>query len=243
MKLSCIIITYNEEENIKDCLESVKWANEIIIVDSKSKDNTKEICREYTDRVIEKEWMGYGKQKEYARSLATHSWVLNIDADERISADLKNEILSSTLDKDAYSIPRKFFFLGKHLKFGGCSDKPVRLFRKEMAKFSDDLIHERLVIDGKIGVLKNPIFHYSYKNISDYFEKFNIYSDLEVSKKDRLNIPFVFQIFISLLDFINRYIFKFGFLDGTQGFLWASFSSFHRLVKYAKTWERSKFKS
>ncbi|MEW6102610.1 MAG: glycosyltransferase family 2 protein [bacterium] len=254
--ISCIIITYNEEGSIKDCLESIKWVDEIIVVDSGSSDKTIEIAKEYTDKVFHKEWMGYGKQKEYARQMASLNWVLSIDADERISEKLKDEILKSGVwslksgvkKEDAYYIPRKLFFLGKLLRFGGCSDKQIRLFRKEKAKFSDDIIHEKVIVDGKIGRLKNPIFHYSYKNILDYFERFNKYSTLEAEKivrsqgvrgsgGQRSNILFVFQVFLCFIDFLKRYIFKLGMLDGIQGFLWALFSSFHRLVKYAKVLE------
>jgi len=233
--ISTCIITYNEEEDIRACLESVKWADEIIIVDSKSTDRTIEICKEYTDKIFTREWSGYGNQKEYARKLASNSWVLNIDADERVSKELKDEILKSKLLEDAYYIPRRLFFLGKFLRFSGC-DKQIRLFRKDKAHFSNDIIHEKVIVSGRIGILKNPILHYSYKNISDYFERFNIYSSLEAEKREH-RASFIFQVFLCFFDFIKRYIFKLGFLDGIPGFLWALFSSFHRLVKYAKIWE------
>lgn len=238
--ISAVVITHNEEENIRDCLESIKWADEIIVVDSGSQDKTIEIAKEYTDRVFTKEWEGFGRQKEYAKSLVKYDWVLSIDADERVTSELKEEILKSPLDEDAYYIPRKFYWLSKWMKYGGCGgEKYIRLFKRDKARFSDEHIHERLIVDGKIGNLKNHILHYSYKNISDYFERFNKYSSLEALKKKDLKGGFVFQIFLSFLDFIKRYIFKLGFLDGIPGLLWALFSSFHRLVKYAKVWEKS----
>ncbi len=240
MKLSAVIITYNEEENIRQCLESVNWADEIVVVDSFSTDKTVEICKEYTNKVVQKSWEGYGPQKQFALQQASLEWVLSIDADERVTKELKQEILSSKLNKDAYYIPRKFYWLGRQLQFGGCGrEKYIRLFKRLKAKFTQEPVHERVVIDGKIGYFKNHIIHRSYRNIEDYFNKFNRYSSLEAEKKFKgdKQIPFVFQVLLSILDFFNRYILKLGFLDGQPGFLWAIFSSFHRLVKYAKVWE------
>ncbi|MEW6618454.1 MAG: glycosyltransferase family 2 protein [bacterium] len=240
MGISVIIITYNEEENIKDCLESVKWADEIVVVDSKSSDKTVEICKEYTDKIIQRKWEGYGLQKQFALEKATSEWVLSIDADERVTAQLKDEILQSQLNKDGYYIPFKFYWLGRELRYGGCGhEKHIRLFKRQKAKFTQALVHEDLFIDGEIGYFKNYILHFSYKDIRDYFERFNQYSGIEALKKFNQGekVIFTLQILLSCVDFISRYIFKLGFLDGTQGFLWAIFSSFHRLVKYAKLWE------
>lgn len=244
--ISVIIITYDEEENIRECLEGVKWADEIIIVDSFSTDKTPQICKDYTDKIFQRRWEGFGFQKQFALEQTTFDWVLSIDADERVSGELKEEILSNknTLDKDGYYIPFKFYWLGKRLRYGGCGkERHIRLFRRQKAKFQG-LIHEKLLIDGEIGFLKNPIIHVSYKNIENYFNKFNLYSTMVANQrfKEGRKISFVFQFFASVWDFFNRFIFKLGFLDGMYGFLWASFSSFHRLVKYAKLWEMQKEK-
>jgi len=240
LSISVIIITYNEEENIRECLESAKWADEIVLVDSFSRDKTIDICKEYTDKIIQKDWQGYGPQKQFALQQATSEWILSIDADERVTKELKQEILSSNLSKDAYYIPFKFYWLGRELRFGGCGqEKHIRLFRRQKAKFTQEPVHESLVIDGKIGYLKNYIIHHSYKDIEDYFERFNKYSTIEALKKFKMGkkVIFTFQVLFSMIDFVKRYLFKLGFLDGLPGFLWAIFSSFHRLVKYAKLWE------
>lgn len=240
MSISIIIITYNEEENIKDCLESVKWADEIIVVDSFSTDKTIAICKQYTDKVFQNKWEGYGIQKQFALEKATQDWVLSIDADERVTTDLKDEIFSTKLDKDAYYIPFRFYWIGRQLRFGGCSkEKHIRLFKRQKAKFTEISVHEELMIDGKIGYLKNHIIHLSYKDIEDYFERFNQYSTIEALKKFKQGkkTVLILQILLSIMDFCNRYILKLGFLDGIPGFLWASFSSFHRMVKYVKLWE------
>lgn len=240
MNLSVVIITHNEEDNIRDCLESVKWADEIVVVDSFSTDKTVEIAREYTDKIIQREWDGYGAQKQFALEQTTSDWVLSVDADERITPELRQEILSTKLDKDGYDIPFKFYWLGRQLRFGGCGkERHLRLFKRQKAKFTQAPVHEDVLIDGKTGCLKNPIVHFSYKDIADYFTRFNHYSTVEALKKFKQGkrVIFILQIFASILDFVKRYVLKLGFLDGVPGFLWASFSSFHRLVKYAKLWE------
>ncbi|MBI4777605.1 glycosyltransferase family 2 protein [Candidatus Desantisbacteria bacterium] len=240
MNLSVAIITFNEEENIRKCLESIKWADEIVVVDSFSTDKTVLICKEYTDKIVQKEWEGYGIQKQFALEQTTSDWVLSIDADERVSSELKQEILSTQLDKDAYNIPFKFYLLGRQLRFGGCGrERHIRLFRRQKAEFTQAMVHEDILVNGETGCLKNIIVHFSYKDIADYFDKFNQYSTIDAIKKFRQGkrIILTLQIFASILDFVKRYILQLGFLDGVPGFLWASFSSFHRMVKYAKLWE------
>jgi glycosyltransferase involved in cell wall biosynthesis len=241
INLSVMIITYNEEENIRQCLESVEWAGEIVVVDSFSTDQTLRISREYTDKVFERAWEGFGPQKQFALEQTTLDWVLSIDADERVSTELKEEILSSwdRLENDAYDIPFHFYWLGKRLRFSGYrKERHVRLFRRQKARF-EGFVHEKLLIEGEKGRLHGPMVHLSYKNIEDYFDKFNLYSTLVARQKYETGkgISFQLQIVGCLWDFFHRYFLKLGLLDGMPGFLWAVFSSFHRLVKYAKLWE------
>jgi glycosyltransferase involved in cell wall biosynthesis len=243
VSISVIIITYNEEENIKACLESVKWADEIIVVDSFSTDKTVQICQDYTDKVIQRKWTSYGSQKQIALKMATKDWILSLDADEQVSKELKEEILSKInkdqLDADGYYIPFKFYWLGRELRFGRYGvEKHIRLFRKGKANYSNQFIHEGLKIEGKIGHLKNYIFHFSYKNIDDYFKKFNQYTTLSAMEKfNKGKKAYIYQFFFLPIDFCIRYFLKLGFIDGMPGFLYAWFSSFHRFVKYAKLWE------
>lgn len=238
-----IIITYNEQENIEACLETVKWADEIIVVDSFSTDKTVEICKEYTDKVIQHKWLGYGPQKQMALKIATQNWVLNIDADERVSKELKEEILSKInndqLDADGYYIPFKFYWLGKYLRFGRFGiEKHIRFFRNGKVSYSKHIVHEKAKVEGEIGQFKNYILHFSYKNIDDYFKKFNLYTTLSAIEKFKEGKKsHLYQFFFLPIDFLIRYFFKLGFLDGREGFLYALFSSFYRFVKYAKLWE------
>ncbi|MDI6736609.1 MAG: glycosyltransferase family 2 protein [bacterium] len=242
MTISVIIITYNEEENIKECLESVKWADEIIVVDSFSSDKTVQIGKEYTDKVIQKEFSGDGPQRQVALNLATKDWILNLDADERVSKELKEEILSKInnhrLTASAYYIPYKFYWLGKPLRFGRFGvEKHVRFFRRDKGRYSTHIVHSKVEVEGKIGHFKNHIFHFSYKDIEDYFTRLNQYTTLSAVKKFNEGKKAHFDQFFPPVDFCIRYFLKLGFLDGMPGFLYAWFSSFHRFVKYAKLWE------
>ncbi len=151
-KISVTIITGNEEDNIRECLESVKWADEIIVVDSESSDKTVEIAKEYTDKVFIHKWEGYASQKNYALNLATNDWILSIDADERVTPDLAEEMINSSLDQhNGYKIRRENYFIGK--KITGCgwgNDYQVRLFKKNRTKLSNRLVHEGFIVDGSV---------------------------------------------------------------------------------------------
>ena len=153
MSLSIIVIVKNEESSIRECLASVAWADEIIVLDSGSSDQTVAICREYTDKVYETDWPGFGPQKNRALEYATKDWVLSIDADERISYDLQTEIkrvIQMPARFDAYTMPRRSNYCGRYMKHSGWwPDRVVRLFRRGKASFSDDLVHERIVVTGK----------------------------------------------------------------------------------------------
>jgi len=162
MSLSVIIIVKNEESSIRECLASVAWADEIIVLDSGSTDQTVAICKEYTDNVYETDWPGFGPQKNRTLQYATKEWVLSIDADERISYDLQTEIkrvIQMPRRYDAYSMPRRSNYCGRYMKHSGWwPDRVVRLFRRGKAHFSDDLVHERIIVEGKAGKLKSQSF-------------------------------------------------------------------------------------
>ena len=183
--LSVIIITKNEQDNIEDCLESVKWADEIIVVDSGSTDKTEEICRKYTNKFYVKDWPGFGIQKQRALDLATHEWVLSIDADERVTSELRNEIISvfnSNLNTDGYLIPRLSNYLGKDIRHAGWyPDYTLRLVRRQKSHFTKDIVHEKMVVDGPIQKLTNHFLHFPFKDIEHHFQKLNDYSTLSAN--------------------------------------------------------------
>ena len=234
------IITKNEEDNIRECLESVKWAEEIVLVDDFSKDRTLEIAKEYNCKITQAEWQGYGKQKQFALEKLTTDWALNIDADERVTIELATEIRYTTargkLGVNAYEIPFVFYFLGHRMRFGGCGgEKHLRLFRRKKAKYDKTKIHETLSIEGDTGLLKNPIIHHSYRDMKDYLEKFEQYTTLaaEAMREDGKK-PNVFNYLSFPWEFFRRYILCLGFLDRVAGLRYAWYSSLYVLVKYKK---------
>ncbi len=236
------IITKNEEENIGACLESVKWAEEIVLVDDFSSDRTIAIAKEYNCQIIQSEWRGYGKQKQFALENLHTDWALNIDADERVTTELATEIRYVTergkLGVNGYEIPFIFYFLKHRMRYGGCGgEKHLRLFRRNQAKYDQTKVHENMSVDGEIGLLKNPIIHHSYKNMEDYLNKFEIYTSLAADLMyERGKRPNILNFLAFPWEFFRRYILFLGFLDGQAGLIYAWNSSLYVLVKYKKLW-------
>lgn len=242
--LSVIVITYNEEDNIARCLESVKWADEIVVVDDFSEDKTVEICHRYTDKIFQRTWNGYGEQKNFAIEKCQGDWVLSIDADEAVTPQLKEEILKVTnrdpaRRENGFYIPFRLYFLGKFLRFGGCRrEEHLRLFRRDRGKFNINVIHEKLLVKGDIGQLAFPINHYSYDSLKEYFSKLNHYTSLAAFSLKGNGKKFRFwHLALPLLVFVKKYFLQLGFFDGWAGLVWAGLSSLYVFVKYLKLWE------
>jgi len=240
-RLSVFIITHNEEKNIKACLESIKWADEIVVVDNDSNDNTIKICNEYTDRIFQEEWKGYSRQKQSALDKTTGDWVLSLDADERLTHELRLEI-EDTLAykerlKDGYLIPFKSYFSGKWIKHGGWyPDYRLKLFRKGKGRFGDEKVHEAVKVEGSIGHLKNPINHYTYNSISDFIKRMDLYTSLfaEDRYKKGKKAKWEQLIFRPPFTFFKMFFLQRGMLDGYYGFLLAILYSYYTFLKYAK---------
>ncbi|MBK7378294.1 MAG: glycosyltransferase family 2 protein [Ignavibacteriales bacterium] len=242
-KISVIIITKNENQNITDCLNSVKWADEIIIIDAESSDNTIELAKKFTDKVFIRKWNGYSDQKMYALSLAKNEWVLSLDADERITDELKNEILFSDLSiADGYKISRANYFLGRLIRGCGWShDYQLRLFRKSKTKVTERMVHEGFIIDGKISELKSSMLHYSYRNFHDAMNKINQYSTLEAQEKYQRKKVNGFTILLNpFIAFVQFFIFRKGFIDGAHGLLVSIMHGMTKMMMYIKMWELQK---
>ncbi len=240
-KLSVFIITHNEEKNIKACLESIKWADEIVVVDDDSRDDTIKICKEYTDRIFQEEWKGYSGQKQSAMDKTTGNWVLNLDADERVTLELRLEIedvlASKENVKDGYLIPFKSYFSGKWIKHGGWyPDYHLRLFRKVKGRFGDEKVHEGVKVEGSIGYLKSPVEHYTYNSISDFIKRIDLYTSLfaEDRYKKGKEARWEQLIFRPPFTFFKMFFLQRGILDGYYGFLLAILYSYYTFLKYAK---------
>jgi glycosyltransferase involved in cell wall biosynthesis len=238
--LSVIIIAKNEEANIRRCLESVKWADEIIVLDSGSEDQTIAIAREYTEKVYSTDWQGYGVQKQRALSLATGDWVLNLDADESVDLQLQSVIKSAINSNraDAYRVAIRMNFYGYPLRFSSSPKRHVRLFKRLGARYSDDIVHEKIILPAafRISKIKKPIMHHSFQDVSHALYKINRYSSysakikIEKSKKG----SFTKTILGSSWMFLRCYLLQRGFLDGKPGFLFAVFNAqgtFYRGIK------------
>lgn len=240
-KLSACMITYNEEEKIASALESIKWVDEIIIVDSFSTDSTLEICRQYTDKIYQHPWEGFGKQRNFALSLASFSWILVLDADERVSPELKSEIIELKEEEfgeyDSYYIPFKNYFLGKWIKHcGWYPDLRIRLFNKEKGKYKESEVHESVsLLEGsRTGYLKHHIDHYTHNTISECLRKLTWYAKLaasEMAKEGKKSSLFSLS-FNPIATFLKMYILKLGFLEYNYGFLLSAMYAYYTFLKY-----------
>lgn len=241
MTISICIICFNEEENIRRCLESSKWAEEIVVVDSMSQDRTVEIAREYTDKVYQREWPGYIDQKNFALSKAKNDWILSVDADEEISQSLQYEIkreIEKQDAKDGYRIPRRSFYQGRWIKHSGFyPDRQLRLFRRNKGYWVGKRVHERVHINGEVGLLKKDLLHYPYKGtISGQVQTVDKFSSLLA--ENRFQEGERYSLFLLLLrppiKFIEVYFFRLGLLDGLAGFIIALTSAYAMFVRYVK---------
>ena len=243
-KLTVIIPTYNEEHNIEDCLKSVLWADEIMVVDSFSTDRTVEIAKKYAHRILQHEYINSATQKNWAIPQASNEWVMIVDADERVTPELRDEILKELENPrfDGYYIGRRNFFLGFPLDHGGWSpkeDRNIRLFRKSVSRYEQREVHADVIVNGKVGYLENYLIHYTYRSLDDYFRKFDRYTTwaaMDIVKAGK-RPNFVNLVLRPIGDFIKFYVIKGGFLDGLPGLIIALLSSYYVVVKYVKAWE------
>jgi glycosyltransferase involved in cell wall biosynthesis len=241
--ISIIIIAKNEEENLKRCLENSSWANEIILVDSGSTDNTLEIAKNFNVKIYFNKWEGFSAQKKYALSKANNEWVLSVDADEVISKELQIEI--ENLDEsiaDGFYIRRENYFLGKMISSCGWeNDYQLRLFRKSKTLVTNSLVHEGFVVDGKSLRLNSRLFHYTNKNLAHSIEKINLYSSLAAREKDSRKKVTGFSILLHTLSaFLRSFISLKGYKDGMHGLLISWLNALTSFQTYSKTWELQK---
>jgi glycosyltransferase involved in cell wall biosynthesis len=236
--ISVIIITRNEANNLPDCLRSVAFCNEIILVDNDSEDETRAIAQAHGATVISSQhWPGFGLQKQRALDAAHGDWVLSLDADERVTAELASQIIAATQasDVDGYWINRKSQFLGKWMRHGGWyPDRLLRLARRSKAKFDPTPIHEKMLVTGKTATLSAPILHFSYRSIEDVLTKQKNYSLAGAAKKRGAGASanLLTALGLGIWTFTRAYLFRLGFLDGSQGFVAAVTKSQETFWKY-----------
>jgi len=248
--VSAVLITKNAETFLRACLKSLLWCDEIVVIDSGSTDSTLAICSEYNCRVIHQEFLGFGAQKNFAVQQAKNDWILNLDADEVVSEELKNDIQKHlpllANDVSAFQLPRTLIFFGQKFNFGRENRQPVtRLFNRNECQFDRAEVHEKLLIKGGIQKLKGELLHYSYADLFQYFSKFNEYTSkavIELNKKKKSRSRFSIVLFAPFY-FLKFYIIERNFLNGYAGFLWSVISSFYVFVKYNKLYEYNHIKN
>ncbi len=249
MKISVCIIAFNEEKNIAQAISSVAWADEVLLVDSNSTDTTRDIADSLNVKVILQDWLGFAKQKQFAVDNAEHDWILSIDADERVSEELKAEILQinslpENKSADGYKIPRLSFYMNRPIRHGGWyPDWQLRLFNRKKGKWKDVLIHESVEMqkDAKVEKLKGDLLHYSVEN-SSYHHRLigERYAPLAAEQmfeqgKRTSQLKIATAGFSA---FFQTYFLKAGFLDGFAGFCIASFAAHHAFLKHLLLWEK-----
>lgn len=244
-RLSVTIITRNEATNIRECLESVAWAEEIVVVDQFSKDGTADIAREFGALVFQEPWHGFAAQKNMAIERAQGPWILSLDADERVPGPLRVEmstVLRLKPDAGGYFVARRNHFRGKWIRHGGWfPDYTLRLFLKEAGRFQERDVHERVVVTGKTGRLRHPLDHFTYRSVSDYLMRMDRYSrlaSLDLRKRGK-SFSWTRCTLRPLFTFLKMYVLKRGFMDGSEGFFLAASYAYYTFLKYWRLLEEN----
>lgn len=245
-RVSVIVITKNEARNIGAALESVRWADDIVVVDSGSTDDTVAIARRHTDRVVPHAWQGYGAQKNYAAGLAAHDWVLSLDADERVTPALEQEIralLAAGPAKRGYRIPRVTRYLGRWIRSTDWyPDRQLRLYDRRSGRWNDRRVHESVAVDGTVGRLEAEIEHHAYRDISHHLRTIDRYSTLaadQMGAEDR-RVRWIELAAHPPLAFLRNYVARRGLSDGTPGLIVSILNSYYVFLKYAKRWAQQR---
>lgn len=242
MGLSAVIITYNEEENISRCLDSLSFADEIVVMDSFSSDKTLEIVRKYTDRIYQRQFTGFSEQWNAAFAKASHEWILKIDADEVVSPELRDQMVEALRNPqfDSYKMPRLSYFLDRPIKTcGWYPDPQLRLAKTKLATVPDRLVHERLVVNGTCGTLKGDLIHYTDPNLDRYSVKMLRYAKLAAQQKfDEGRRFHLSDLLITPgATFLKFYIVEHGIMDGMNGFVLCGLNAFSVFLRYCYLWE------
>jgi glycosyltransferase involved in cell wall biosynthesis len=245
--LTVITLTLNEEHNISACLESARWADEMIVVDSGSVDRTVDVAKSFTSNVFTITWEGYGAARNYALQRASGDWILWLDADERVTpelaAEIKKILVDDPHDVNGYAIARRAYFLGRWIRHSGWyPGRVVRLFRRGQARFSENRVHEQLHIDGQVRATAHDIIHLTDPDLQHYLAKSNKYTSL--AAEDMFAAGRKFRLADLLIrppfQFVKMYVLRGGVLDGLEGLILAVLSSAYVFTKYAKLWERAR---
>ncbi len=244
-KLSILLPTFNEENTILDCLESVKWADEILVVDSYSTDRTLEIVKKYGARVIQHEYINSAKQKNWAIPQCAHEWVLQIDADERLEPELQQEIIeilkNPPVDVDGYRINFKHHVLGKWVRYAGLyPEYHWRLFRRDMGRFQDREVDAHVIVPGRVNTLRGHFLHFGVESVSQRLHSIDRYTRYESDEREKQGRRFTWFniIFRPVAAFAITYFYELGVLAGIRGLIISVYKAEFVFWTYAKLWEK-----
>jgi len=244
MKITATVITHNEEHNIAAALGSLRWADEIVVVDSESDDGTVEIARTFTDHVFVRPWPGYSAQKNFAAEQASNDWIFSLDADERVSPELAGELerLRSAGEPPnaGFKMPRMAFYLGRWIKHSGWyPDFKTRLYDRRRARWRGDYVHETLELDGGTGKLQGALLHYTVRDASEHHLRIDRYTTLAAQQAFAAgeHTSGAALLIAPALTFLRSYVFRLGFLDGWQGLVIARFAAHYAFLKLTKLHE------
>ncbi len=247
VKISVVVIAYNDAPNMRACLESVRWADELIVIDSYSTDGTTEICREFTPNIFHYPFQGFGLLRNQAISHASHDWIFSLDTDERATSEVVREIrelLKANPPAKAYFVPRRNFFLGRGIKFCGWYPdyRQPQFFHKKYMRYREDLVHESYECNGTVGYLSASIEQSPFRDINQYFNKMDRYSTLRAEamfqegRKFRIGHLLLNPVFT----FLKMFVFRGGMFDRKPGLILSVLYAYYTFIKYAKLWERYK---
>lgn len=249
-KVSAVVIAYNDEPNMRGCLESLSWADELIVVDSFSTDATAKISQEYTDKVFQHEFRGFGRLRNEAVAHASYDWVFSLDTDERATLEVRDEIrrkLQDGPDADAYFIPRRNYFLGRRIDHCGWYPdyRQPQFFHRHRMRYTEDVVHESFAVEGTIGYFQSAIEQRPFRTIDQYLEKMDRYSTLRAQAMQERGVRFRHHQLVThpFFTFFKMYVLRLGILDGMPGLILSGLYTYYTFVKYAKLWELEKQRS
>ncbi|RMH03791.1 MAG: glycosyltransferase family 2 protein [Nitrospirae bacterium] len=246
-KVSAVVIAYNDEPNMRGCLESLTWADELIVVDSFSTDGTAQISQEYTNKVFQHEFHGFGRLRNEAVAHATYDWIFSLDTDERATPEVRDEIrqkLREGPDADAYFIPRYNYFLGRRIMHCGWYPdyRQPQFFHRHRMRYKEDLVHEGFSVNGRVGYFRAHVEQKPFRDIDQYLQKMDRYSTLRAQAMYQRGARFHLHQLVThpLFTFLKMYILRLGILDGMPGLILSGLYTYYTFVKYAKLWELEK---
>lgn len=245
-RVSVVVIARDEAERLRACLESVAWADELVVVDAESTDKTAQIACEFTDRVYVRPWPGFAEQKNFGVEQATGEWILSVDADEEVPGELRQEIetvLAGGAACAGYRIPRRNLFWGRWVRHGGLyPDWQLRLFRRGRGRFVGRAVHESVEVEGEVGRLRGALVHRSYRDVADFLARADRYSTLAADEWLRSGRPVRLSDLVvrPASRFLSMYVVHAGFLDGWRGFLLAALYAYYVFIRSAKVWEAAR---